>query len=166
MDVPILLDGNILKANPYNYHHKISRLTNVNFEDKSVFDFGTGTGILAILAKKLGAREVSAVDNDPWCIENAVENANNNNCELIEIEQVENAKCIKKFDIVIANINKNIILDNLEYLEEAASTNADIILSGLLQQDEIDILNATNQVGWKHVKTQEKDGWIAMHFKK
>lgn len=140
-------------------------MEHVNFQDKSVFDFGTGTGILAILAEKLGAREVLAVDNDPWCIENAIENVINNFCQHIEIKQVNNANFIKKHDVVIANINKNIILDNLEFLIKIANANGDIILSGLLQQDEIDILNAFNQVGWKHTITEEKDGWIVMHFR-
>ncbi len=81
----------------------------IDFANKSVFDFGTGTGILAILAQKLGAGPVLAVDNDDWCIENASENIIVNNTQSIEIEKVNDANLNKKFNIIIANINKNII---------------------------------------------------------
>lgn len=137
----------------------------IDFANKTVFDFGTGTGILAILAKKLGAKTVLAVDNDDWCIENAVENADKNNCTSIEIVKVDNAKCLTVFDVVIANINKNIILDNLTFLANDVIKGGDIILSGLLKEDESDILSATKNIGWQHICTQEKGAWIAMLFK-
>ncbi len=136
----------------------------IDFNNKSVFDFGTGTGILAIVAEKLGANSIVAVDNDDWCIENATENIEKNNCRHIEIQKVDNASCDKKFDVVIANINKHIILDNLQFLNEALATNGNVILSGLLVEDEADILQSTQNFGWKHLQTKSKDNWIAIHF--
>lgn len=139
-------------------------MRDIDFANKSVFDFGTGTGILAILAHKLGAGPVLAVDNDNWCIENALENIVVNNTQSIEIQKVDNAKLNKKFNIIIANINKNIILDNLAFLADATIPGGEVLLSGLLTEDESDIQAACTALGWKHQKTRTKNNWIALHY--
>ena len=136
----------------------------LEFTNKTVFDFGTGTGILAILAEKLGGGTILAVDNDDWCIENAQENIEKNNCTKIVIQKVENAALETRFDIVIANINKHIILENLQYLNQNIVENGPILLSGLLQEDEPDIMEACTKIGWLPVKTIEKSNWIAIWF--
>jgi len=136
----------------------------IDFTNKSVFDFGTGTGILAILAHKLGAGPVLAVDNDDWCIENASENIVVNNTQSVEIQKVDNAKFNKKFNIIIANINKNIILDNLDYLAAAVLSGGEVLLSGLLTEDETEIQAACLALGWKHQQTRKKNNWIALHY--
>ena len=136
----------------------------IDFTNKSVFDFGTGTGLLAILAHKLGAGYILAVDNDDWCIENASENIVVNNTQSIEIQKVDNAKLDKKFNIIIANINKNIILDNLAFLSEAAVPGGVVLLSGLLVEDEPEIEAACTALGWKHQETRARNNWIALHY--
>jgi ribosomal protein L11 methyltransferase len=136
----------------------------INFKGQSVFDFGTGTGLLAILAHKLGAGDILAVDNDDWCIENASENIVVNNTQSIEIQKVDNAKLNKKFSIIIANINKNIILDNLAFLAEATMPGGVVLLSGLLVEDEPEIEAACVALGWKHQETRTKNNWIALHY--
>ena len=136
----------------------------IDFTNKSVFDFGTGTGLLAILAHKLGAGAILAVDNDDWCIENASENITVNNTQSIEIQKVDNAKLNKKFNIIIANINKNIILDNLAFLAEATVPGGVVLLSGLLQEDESEIEAACKALGWKHQETRTRNNWIALHY--
>lgn len=136
----------------------------IDFTNKSVFDFGTGTGILAILAHKLGASYVLGVDNDDWCIENASENIIVNNTQSIEIHNVDNAKLNKKFNIIIANINKNIILDNLAFLSEATVSGGVVLLSGLLVEDEPEIEAACAALGWKHQITRTRNNWIALHY--
>jgi ribosomal protein L11 methyltransferase len=136
----------------------------IDFANKSVFDFGTGTGLLAILAHKLGAVDILAVDNDDWCIENASENIVVNNTQSIEIQKVDNAKLNKKFNIIIANINKNIILDNLAFLAEATVPGGVVLLSGLLVEDEPEIESACAALGWKHQKTRIRNNWIALHY--
>lgn len=138
----------------------------IDFVNKTVFDFGTGTGILAIFAEKLQAKKLLAVDNDDWCIENSIENIENNNCTNITVCKADNAKTEESFDIIIANINKNIILENLEFLNFGAKKNAKIILSGLLIDDEKSILQATNNYDWQHKKRVDKNGWIAILFEK
>ena len=138
----------------------------IDFNNKSVFDFGTGTGILAILAEKLKANSVLAVDYDDWCIENALENISNNNCKNISIEKKNTAEVNDVFDIVIANINKNIIQDNFEDLHLTSKKGSTILLSGLLVEDENDIIQLSQQKNWVHQKTINKNGWIAMQFLK
>jgi ribosomal protein L11 methyltransferase len=136
----------------------------IDFANKSVFDFGTGTGLLAILAHKLGAGDILAVDNDDWCIENASENIVVNNTQSIEIHKVDNAKLNKKFNIIIANINKNIILDNLAFLAEATVPGGVVLLSGLLVEDEPEIEAACKALGWRHQETRTRNNWIALHY--
>jgi ribosomal protein L11 methyltransferase len=136
----------------------------IDFANKSVFDFGTGTGLLAILAHKLGAGDILAVDNDDWCIENASENIVVNNTQSIEIQKVDNAKLNKKFNIIIANINKNIILDNLAFLAEATVPGGVVLLSGLLVEDEPEIEAACKELGWRHQETRTRNNWIALHY--
>ncbi|MEY3737753.1 MAG: hypothetical protein RL544_531 [Bacteroidota bacterium] len=136
----------------------------IDFTNKTVFDFGTGTGLLAILAHKLGASYVLGVDNDDWCIENASENIEVNNVQSIDIEKVNDANLNKKFNIIIANINKNIILDNLAFLAEAALPGGTVLLSGLLTEDEPEIEAACLELGWKHQETRTRNNWIALHY--
>lgn len=137
----------------------------IDFQGKTVFDFGTGTGILAILAEKLGATEILAVDYDEWCVENASENTLINKCQCIDIQQNDTAFVNKPYEIVIANINKNIILDNLQLLAKSVVPGGEIILSGLLQEDENDIITACKPLGWQHIKTIKRGAWIAMRLR-
>ncbi len=138
----------------------------LNFKGKRVFDFGTGTGILAILAEKLGGKHILAVDNDQWCMENAAENISINNCKCIEIQLVDALSINWKFDIVIANINRHIIEANLESIFHSLNSTGDLILSGLLNSDESAIIDQSIQLGLIHKKTIEKDGWVAIYLTK
>jgi ribosomal protein L11 methyltransferase len=108
--------------------------------------------------------DILAVDNDDWCIENASENIVVNNTQSIEIDKVNNANLNKKFNIIIANINKNIILDNLRFLAEATLPGGVVLLSGLLVEDEPEIQAACAVLGWKHQETRTKNNWIALHY--
>ena len=136
----------------------------LDFTGKAVFDFGTGTGILAILAEKLGAHSIFAVDNDDWCIENATENIQINQCKHITIDKIDILKIESKFDIIIANINKNVILQNIDILKNGLEKGGQILLSGLLAEDETDIHNACQLIGFQHKKTISKNGWIAIWY--
>ena len=136
----------------------------LDFTGKTVFDFGTGTGILAILAEKLGAQSILAVDNDDWCIENATENIQINQCNQITIDKIDILNFESKFDIIIANINKNVILENITILKKGLKKGGQILLSGLLAEDETDIHNACQLIGFQHKKTISKSGWIAIWY--
>jgi ribosomal protein L11 methyltransferase len=142
----------------------IELMEGINFKDKSVYDFGTGTGVLAILAQKLGAASVLAVDNDDWCIENAIENIENNQATNIRVEKVEAAGQNQVFDVILANVNRHIIEANLEALTQSAKPSSILVLSGLLIEDQIDIINLTKKLGWNFVKAQPLNGWVSLMF--
>lgn len=140
-------------------------MEHLNFREKSVYDFGTGTGVLAILAEKLGASQVLAVDNDDWCIENANENILNNDSEVIMIKKVASAYQDSQFDIILANVNRHIIEANLHELTQVAHLGADLILSGLLIDDQEDMIKLATEKGWNFVKSQPLNGWVSLLFK-
>jgi len=136
----------------------------LDFKGKSVYDFGSGTGILAILAEKLGAENILAVDNDDWCIENSIENIVINQCQRITIEKVSSAESNTQYELILANINKHIIIENITYLEQALAKGGTILLSGLLVEDQSDILKLGQDLGWKHQLTTQRNGWIMLQF--
>lgn len=136
----------------------------LDFSGKRVFDFGTGTGILAILAEQLGAATVLAVDNDDWCIENTSENILVNNSKVIDIQKVESFKLSQQFDIVLANINRNILLEYSKELVAALLPGGQLLLSGLLVEDEGIIRETYSGAGLVYRKTTERNGWIALWF--
>ncbi len=138
----------------------------LDFRRKSVFDFGTGTGILAILAERLGAYKILAVDNDDWCIENASENILINKCNNIDIQKISIIKLDQQFGIILANINRNIILDNIGELHAGLPPHGQLLLSGLLKEDEAEIKDTCIDFGLEHKKTLERSGWIAIWFVK
>ena len=138
----------------------------MNFKDKTVYDFGTGTGILAILAEKLGAKEVLAVDNDDWCIENANENLEANESHRIQVEKVVSAFQSRTFDIILANVNRHIIEANMEELTKVSKIDSQLVLSGLLIEDQLDMINLVTQNGWSFLNIKQKEGWISLLFDK
>ncbi|HEX6916183.1 MAG TPA: 50S ribosomal protein L11 methyltransferase [Chitinophagaceae bacterium] len=138
------------------------QMKDIDFRGKSVFDFGTGTGILAILAEKLGASEVLAMDHDDWCIANATENIEINGCSAITLMKGDTADVMKPFDIILANINRNIIEANLQYLAKNLVNNGQLLLSGLLESDEAAIRELLLKYRLKHISTSARSGWIAI----
>lgn len=139
-------------------------MESINFSGKKVFDFGTGTGILAILAEKLGAALVVGVDNDTWCIENAEENVQVNKCKNIHVALADTITTNEQYDIVIANINRHILEANMLLFPQIINPDGILILSGLLSSDELEMIELCKQSGFKHEQTLTKDGWIAIQF--
>ena len=136
----------------------------LDFKDKTVYDFGTGTGILAILAEKLGAKEVLAVDNDDWCIENALENIQNNASKVITIEKVASALQKDQYDIVLANVNRHIIEANMDELTQIGKPGGILVLSGLLIEDQLDMIDLARSKAWIFQAAQPLDGWVSLLF--
>jgi ribosomal protein L11 methyltransferase len=136
----------------------------MDFKGKTVYDFGTGTGILAILAEKLGAAQVLAVDNDDWCVENAIENLQNNDSRVISIKKVESAAQNEKFEIILANVNRHIIEANMEALSAAGKSGGSLVLSGLLFEDQEDMIQLALNDGWIFQKQKQMEGWISLLF--
>lgn len=141
----------------------MQQMRDLDFRDKSVFDFGTGTGILSILAEKLGAAKVTAIDVDDWSIENAKENFERNGCSKISVSLSSNLPK-ETFDIILANINRNVILGYMEQLAAIIKKNGLVLFSGLLAADENDITKAAEQFGLQLQKRGERGGWVSLLF--
>ncbi|MGZ8537665.1 MAG: 50S ribosomal protein L11 methyltransferase [Flavisolibacter sp.] len=139
----------------------IEQMEDIDFTNKLVFDFGTGTGILSILAEKLGAQKIHATDIDDWSITNTEENAERNNCIRISVYLSPEIP-EEKFDIILANINRNVIVENIPLLKKILHTKGKILLSGLLITDENDIVEACAKQGLTLVKRKERNKWISL----
>ncbi len=154
-------------------HHETTSMVlglqmNVNHEGKKVLDVGCGTGILAILASKLGAKEVSGFDIEEWAAENSRENCQLNDCQNITIRQgtIEDEPA-DQYDIVLANINRNILMRDIpKYVAFMKPTPSQLVVSGFYQQDIEDIENVAKEVGLVKVQTENKNNWAAVVFER
>ncbi|GAB6282995.1 MAG: 50S ribosomal protein L11 methyltransferase [Ignavibacterium sp.] len=131
-----------------------------------VLDVGTGTGILAIAAIKLGASYALGIDNDEWSIENSIENIKRNNVEdKIEIELNEISNINKnEFDLIVANIQKNILMEIAKEIKKKCKENGFIILSGLLKDDQKDIQDKYEKIGFKFIEQKSLEEWLVIVF--
>ncbi len=145
-------------------HMMVQQMQGINLVAKNVLDFGTGTGILAILAEKLGATKVFAIDNDEWSITNTKENIQLNNCTKIIIEQHDAIPQKDKYDVILANINLNVITANLAAIKLVANPDAKILLSGFLKENETELLKNIALNGFYYISTIQKGPWIAIQI--
>ncbi|KAF0139805.1 MAG: 50S ribosomal protein L11 methyltransferase [Stygiobacter sp.] len=133
----------------------------------SVLDIGSGTGVLGIACVMLGAAKALCIDNDEWCLLNGVENVKANGLEnIIEVRQCE-LKDVNEteFDLVVANINKHILIDIDDLIRDKIKKTGRLILSGLLDIDETDIVGLYASKGFELVEKSALDEWIALVFK-
>ncbi len=142
----------------------ISLMQSIPLEGKSVIDFGTGTGVLAILAEKEGAKEVLGIDCDEWSIRNAKENILANHCKAIALLQMEKMTDDRKADIILANINLNVITANLKSIEKASVPGAIILLSGILESDVPGLSEILKGMGWYPSRVAVRNGWAAIRI--
>ncbi len=140
----------------------IELMSKIDFRGKKVIDFGTGTGILSILAEKMGAAEVLAIDNDDWSIRNTEENILANDCRRIRLLNAEAIPADENADIIVANINLNVILTNLENLRKVSAIGTIILFSGILKEDTSIILPALEAAGINTDNVIEKNNWLAI----
>jgi len=146
-------------------HMMIQHILKNDFNNKSVLDMGCGTGVLAILAEMKGANSLDAIDYDNWCYLNSLENVERNNCKNITvIEGDASALKNKHYDIIIANINRNILLNDMATYVKCLNTNGVLFLSGFYNDDIPIIEEECNKHGLKHVETLEKNHWVALKF--
>jgi ribosomal protein L11 methyltransferase len=136
-------------------------------EDDVVLDVGSGTGVLSIASVLLGAERAVAIDNSEWCYENAIENSKLNGVEdKIEILEGEIDLAEKRaFDIVVANINKNVLLDIAKKLRSRLKPDGMLILSGILIKDSDDIINHYTELGFRFFDEKQMNEWIAIGMK-
>lgn len=134
---------------------------------KKVLDMGTGTGVLAILSEKKGSKDITAIDIEEWSIENCEENIVLNECECIDtICGDVNLIDGKKFDVILANINKNILKKHLPKYFDSLCENGLLYLSGFFSTDVSELKTLANQVGFKFRSTTVKDEWAILILQK
>ena len=154
-------------------HHETTHLVVahqllINHHDKSILDVGTGTGVLAIMANKLGAKDLTVTDIDDWCIENSRENFALNHIENYTILQgtIDKLTLPKGFDIIYANINKNVLLEELPHYEKLLAENGMLLLSGFYDQDIPDIREKAKSVGLKVQNEKTRNNWALLSLKR
>jgi len=152
-------------------HHEttammIELLLNEDVKGKRILDMGCGTGVLAILAAMKGATDITAIDNDDWAFRNAVENKQLNGLDFIHVE-IGDASSLKDkshFDLILANINKNILLNDMRAYGNSLKQNGKIIFSGFYLDDLDDIKNEAKQNGMNFVSNISRNNWVAATF--
>ncbi len=140
------------------------------FIGKNVLDVGTGTGILAIIAKKLGAKKVIGTEIDEQSLENAKENSARNEINSIDyllgdITVVNEKNFDIVFEIIIANINKNVLKQHLASYEKLSKRGTHLILSGFYETDTEELINFARKYNFKHQETHTKETWAVLEFK-
>ena len=146
----------------------LSFLRDEELEGRKVLDMGSGTGVLAILAKMKGAAETDAIDNDEWAYRNALENVEANGCTGINVllgdAQLLNEKGL--YDVVIANINRNILLRDMHAYIEHLNTGGTLLLSGFYEHDIPSIRQEAEKNGMAFESFRERNEWVACKFVK
>ena len=148
-------------------HMMIQHILASDFTNKSVLDMGCGTGVLAILAEKKGANVLEAIDIDNWCYLNSLENVSRNECQHITVLEGD-ASLLKgkRFDVIIANINRNILLNDLSTYVTCLNEKGSLFLSGFYESDS-ELIEATcNQLNLKLENTLMRNHWVALKFVK
>jgi ribosomal protein L11 methyltransferase len=141
----------------------VQQMSQIDFAGKTVIDFGTGTGVLAILADKMSASQILGIDCDEWSIENAEENAAINHCKNISLLKAETIPTqAEKVDIMLANINLNIISENILAIKTATKQNGIVLFSGIMLHDEPNIINVIEKEGFIIKKIFKRDNWLAI----
>jgi ribosomal protein L11 methyltransferase len=140
----------------------MEQMSGIDFNNMTVLDFGTGTGVLAILAEKMGAGPIMAIDNDDWSIENAIENISHNQCKNINIKKASAIESIQKYDVILANINLNVILANMPAIAAVCKKGSTVLLSGFLVADESQVKVSLTYNKLVFNRVSEKNGWICI----
>ncbi len=151
-------------------HHEttymmIQHILKNDFKNKSVLDMGCGTGVLAILAEKVGANELDAIDIDNWCYVNSLENVERNDCEKVSVYEGDvNLLDGNNYDIIIANINRNILLADIPRYTRCLNKNGTLFLSGFYKEDIQMIESKCNEDMLKLEEIIVRGQWVSLKF--
>jgi len=146
-------------------HMMIQHLIKDDITNKSALDMGCGTSILAILAEMRGAKPIDAIDIDEWCCENSIENISRNNCKHIKVYQGDASLLnLQRYDVIIANINRNILLNDLKAYTNCLNPKGIIYLSGFYEADFAVINETCEKLGLKLDRKLEKNQWISLKY--
>jgi ribosomal protein L11 methyltransferase len=148
-------------------HMMIQQLIEMDLNNKKVLDMGCGTGILAIFAEMKGANPIDAIDIDNWCYINTIENVARNNCNFITAYEGDATLLKDKcYDVIIANINRNILLNDMEAYMNCLNKGGAILFSGFYKED-IPIIDAeVSKYGLTLDKTFERNNWVSLRYVK
>lgn len=145
----------------------VSYLLETDVRGKAVLDMGAGTGVLAILATMKGASPVTAIDNDEWAYRNGIENAQHNHCDQLKV-LLGDASLLgdEHYDIILANINRNILLQDIPQYVKCMNDNALLYLSGFYEEDLPALRYCCAQNGMRYLDHKVKDKWVAARFER
>jgi len=146
-------------------HMMIQHLLETDVAGKKTLDMGCGTAILAILAEMKGAQPIDAIDIDNWCYLNSIENAERNNCTHISVYEGDAALLKgKSYDVIIANINRNILLDDMQQYVDSLNKNGILLLSGFYEEDISAIDASCTEKGLTYVKKFSRNNWVSLKY--
>lgn len=150
-------------------HHSTTRLMmetmlHLNFNNKTVLDMGCGTGILAILAHKLGAIKLTAVDNDPICVESTIENCEMNNCPGADVFLNDKISANFKTDIILANIQRNVLLEQMPAYSSWLNKKGSLLVSGIYEESVNDIVDSAKKYGLTYIEHKTLNNWCMIRF--
>lgn len=146
-------------------HMMIQFLLKNDMVDKKVLDMGCGTGVLAIVAEKLGATAIDAIDVDNWCYLNSKENVVRNQCNNIQVYEGDASLLSgKRYDVIIANINRNILLEDIPIYANCLNNEGVLFLSGFYNDDIPKIQERCEEFSLKFIENFEKNLWVAVKF--
>ncbi|MBL4625156.1 MAG: 50S ribosomal protein L11 methyltransferase [Flavobacteriales bacterium] len=139
----------------------IEELLKLNVKEQDVLDMGCGTSVLAILASKLGARRVLAIDNDEWSVNNSVENLKLNNIDNVSVKQGSDELLHRgHFNLILANINLNVLLSQINTYVDVLCEGGSIMFSGVLELDVHKLIASIENVDLVVKETKQKDKWV------
>lgn len=147
-------------------HLMIQQMLTLDFEGKSVLDMGCGTSVLAIFAKQQGAKRVVAIDIDEWSVENSKENAARNGVELEISQGTADNLGSESFDIILANINRNILISDIPSYVKVLNKGGILLLSGLCFFDVSDILDVCENAGLTLLEKEQREEWMTLRLEK
>lgn len=146
-------------------HMMIQHLLETDVSGLKTLDMGCGTAILAILAEMKGAQPIDAIDIDNWCYLNSIENAERNNCHQISVYEGDAALLEgKKYDLIIANINRNILLNDMEVYVKCLNKEGILLLSGFYEEDIPFIDASCSEQGLTYVKKFKRNNWVSLKY--
>ena len=146
-------------------HMMLQQILQLDVKDKTVLDMGSGTGVLAILAGMRGATTIDAIDIDNWCYLNAKENVERNNMDFISVYEGDAALLKgKKYDLIIANINRNILLADMPKYVQSLNSGGVLLLSGFYTEDLDMITQKCVELELKFEKNLERNNWVAAKY--
>ena len=148
-------------------HMMVQHLIGLDLKNKSTLDMGCGTGILAIFAEMKGAKPLDGIDIDNWCYLNSIENAERNNCKHISFYEGDASLLTDQmYDVIIANINRNILLNDMVAYTKCLNENGVLLLSGFYKEDIGTIDNEVSKHGLTLQATLERNNWVSLRYLK